>query len=227
VAINLKQMRTTFFVLAASVAIIATSCKRDPGHGFPIPEVKAAEITSPGAPTIPPAIEKSVREKGQAIAAEAFGVLSSRLGKAIADAGYTNAIEFCSVHGITLTTSVGVTNEVLLRRVTHRPRNPQNRADTNELAIIRQFETELSKGATPIPVVAASKPNSFTYYAPIVLNLPLCVSCHGEPGTDIKPDVLAQIKKTYPADEATGFKLGQLRGLWSVDFKRADFLARP
>ena len=220
-------MKTTFFVLAAGVAIVATSCKREPGHGIPIPEAKAADSSPPVIPAIPPAVESAVREKGQAIAAQAFGVLSSRLGKAIADAGYTNAIEFCSVHGITLTTSVGVTNEVLLRRVTHRPRNPQNRADTNELAIIRQFETELSKGATPSPVVAANKPGSFTYYAPIVLNLPLCMSCHGEPGTDIKPDTLAQIQKAYPADGATGFKLGQLRGLWSIDFQRSDFVTRP
>jgi hypothetical protein len=220
-------MKTTFAVFVVGVAMVATSCKRDPGHGFPIPEAKAAESNSAVAPIIPPAIEKSVREKGQAIAAQAFGVLSSRLGQAIADAGYTNAIEFCSVHGITVTASVGVTNEVVLRRVSHRPRNAQNRADTNELAIIRQFETELSKGATPIPVVAANKPDSFTYYAPIVLNLPLCLSCHGQPRTEITPDVLAQIKKTYPADEATGFKLGQLRGLWSIDFKRSDFISRP
>jgi uncharacterized protein DUF3365 len=64
---------------------------------------------------------------------------------------------------------------------------------------------------------------SFTYYAPIVLNLPVCLSCHGEPGSDIKPGVLDQIKKTYPADEATGFKLGQLleRGLQTFGFRRA------
>jgi len=52
------------------------------------------------------------------------------------------------------------------------------------------------------------------------------LSCHGAPGTDIKPEVYAQIKKTYPADEGIGFKQGQLRGLWSVDFKRSDFI-RP
>ena len=59
----------------------------------------------------------------------------------------------------------------------------------------------------------------------IVLSLQFCLSCHGQPGTDIKPEVLAQIKTTYPADTATGFKLGQVRGLWSVDFKRSDFAA--
>ncbi len=218
---------TTFFIFVVSLTVAATSCKRDPGHGFPIPEAKAADLKPAVAPVIPPAIESSVREKGEAIAAQPFGVLNSRLGKAIADAGLTNAVEFCSVHGITFTTSVGVTNQVVLRRVTHRPRNPQNRADTNELAVIRQFEAELSKGATPKPIVAANKPDSFTYYAPIVLKLPLCLRCHGEPGADIKPDVLGQIKKTYPADEATGFKLGQLRGLWSVDFKRSDFVMPP
>ncbi len=222
-------MSTTFFLFVVSVALGVSllSCKRDPGHGFPIPEVKAADTSSPLTPAIPPAIETRVREKGQAITAQAFGVLSSRLGKAISDAGLTNAVEFCSVHGITFTTSVGVTNQVVLRRVTHQPRNPQNRADTNELAIIRRFQAELSKGVTPKPEISANKADSFTYYAPIVLNLPLCLSCHGQPGTDIKPDVLAQIKKTYPADKATGFKQGQVRGLWSVEFKRSDFVARP
>jgi hypothetical protein len=218
-------MKTASFVLIAGMAILAASCKRDPG--LPVPETKASETSPPEPPAISPAVENRVREKGQAIAAQAFGALSSQLGKAIADAGYTNAIEFCSVHGITLTSSVGVTNEVVLRRVTHRARNPQNRADTNELAIIRQFEAELNRGTAPKPVVAANKPDFFTYYAPIVLNLPLCLSCHGEPGTDIQPDVLAQIKETYPADQATGFKQGQVRGLWSVDFKRSDFVEAP
>ena len=218
-------MKTMLPVFMLGVVLLTASCQRDPGHGFPVPEAKAADLNPPVEPALPPAIEKNVHEKGQAIAAQAFGVLSSRLDKAIADAGYTNAIEFCSVHGIALTSAVGVTNKVVLRRVTHRTRNVENRADTNELALIRHFESELSKGATPKPVVSANKPGLFTYYSPIVLSLQFCLSCHGQPGTDIKPEVLAQIKTTYPADTATGFKLGQVRGLWSVDFKRSDFAA--
>lgn len=215
-------------LVVACLAVGSASCKRDPGLDPPVPADPAAGSNPQGASAIPPAIENRVREKGQAIAAQAFGVLSSRLGKAIGEAGFTNAIEFCSVHGITLTASVGVTNEVVLRRVTHRPRNPQNRADTNELAFIRQFEADLANGRTLAPIVATNRPGYFTYYAPIVLNLPLCLSCHGQPGVDIKPDVLAKIKQTYPADEATGFKQAQLRGLWSIDFKRSDFIgAQP
>ena len=220
-------MKTTVQMLMLGLVLAAASCKRAPEPEFPVPQTEAAEVKSPVTTTIPPTVETAVREKGQAIAAQAFGVLSSRLGKAIADAGLTNAIQFCSVHGITLTTAVGVTNEVVLRRVTHRPRNTQNRADTNELELIRYFESELNKGATPQPAIGTNRTGFYTYYAPIVLTLPLCLNCHGQPGQDIQPEVLAQLKATYPADEATGFKLGQLRGLWSVDFKQSDFNVSP
>jgi len=221
-------MKTPTLLVTVALALAATSCKPNPTPPIPVPEARAADpIPTPPPAAIPIAIASRLLEQGQAISAQAFGALSTRLGKAIAGAGYTHAIEFCSVHGIPLTTSVGVTNRVTLRRVTHRPRNPGNRADTNELAILQQYQRELAQGSKPKPVITAHKPDAYTYYAPIVLNLPLCLNCHGEAGTDIKPEVLAQIRKTYPADEATGFKSGDLRGLWSIDFPRADFVERP
>lgn len=209
------------------VAWAAVSCRRGPEPEFPIPRAKAAGVEATVTTVTSPEVESAVREKGRAIAAQAFGVLSSRLGKAIADAGLTNAIQFCSVHGITLTSAVGVTNEVVLRRVTHRPRNGQNRADTNELELIRYFENELNKGKTPEPIIATNRTGFYTFYAPILVSVPLCLSCHGQPGRDIQPEVLEQLKISYPRDEATGFSLGQVRGLWSVDFRRTDFDVSP
>lgn len=215
-------MKTSLRVLAVTLSLLSTSCdrRREPYQPL-VPNANAAELAA--TPAVSPALEKAVRERGDRLATEAFGVLSFRLGRAIADAGLTNAIEFCSVHGIASTEAVGETNHVTLRRVTHRPRNPQNRADTNETALIRRFESELSAGQTPGPVVTANVPGTVTYYAPIVLKLPLCLTCHGQPETDIKPEVLAQIRKSYPADEAKGFALGQVRGLWRVDFQRSVF----
>jgi hypothetical protein len=35
------------------------------------------------------------------------------------------------------------------------------------------------------------------------------------------------IRRLYPADAATGFKLGDLRGLWRVDFRRSALEHRP
>ncbi len=51
-----------------------------------------------------------------------------------------------------------------------------------------------------------------------MLGNPLCLQCHGTPNQDIAPETLAAIQKLYPGDKATGFKLGDLRGLWRVTF---------
>ena len=41
----------------------------------------------------------------------------------------------------------------------------------------------------------------------------MCLTCHG---TDIKADVRAELTRYYPADKATGFRLGELRGAFSL-----------
>ena len=217
-------MKSLFSTTILGLCFLTLSCKRqhEPQH-FPIPQANAADlgVASPSGITL--SVENMVLEKGQVIAAQAFGVLSSQLGKAVAQAGLTNAITFCSVHGIAITSSVGVTNQVELRRVTQQPRNPQNRADTNELALIQRFQAQLAGGVSPKPIVTTNRGGHLTCYAPIVLKLPLCLSCHGQPGADINADVMDLLKQNYPQDEATGFRMGQLRGLWRVDFKRSDF----
>ncbi len=164
-------------------------------------------------------VETLARERGKAIAAQAFGVLSSNLTTALSQGGVSNAVQFCSVEALPLTTSVADTNQVTLRRVSHKVRNPKNKADTAELAVLEAFRVGLVEGKTPAPLVRTNASGGATFFAPIVLNNPLCLNCHGQPGIDIKPEHLAILQRLYPKDEATGFKLGDLRGLWRIDFK--------
>ena len=41
----------------------------------------------------------------------------------------------------------------------------------------------------------------------------LCLTCHGE---TLAPELAAAIAREYPNDQATGFKLGELRGAFRV-----------
>lgn len=173
--------------------------------------------TTPGAP---PDVATLARERGQAITAQAFGVLSSNLTAALSQGGVSNALQFCSVEALPLTASVVDTNQVTVRRASHKARNPKNQADAAELAILDAFRASLSPGKTATPLVRTNASGGATFFAPIVLNNPLCLNCHGQPGTDIKPENLALIQKLYPKDEATGFKFGELRGLWRIDFSQ-------
>lgn len=155
---------------------------------------------------------------GKELIQQAGGLLSSNLLAAITRGGPTNALEFCSLHALTLTRSVGTNQPVTIRRVTHRPRNPANRAQADELAVLEKFRALLKPGQVPGPLLTTNAAGTVSFFAPIVLNNPLCLNCHGQPRTEVQPATLAAVRRLYPQDQATGFKLGDLRGLWRVDF---------
>lgn len=158
--------------------------------------------------------------RGRQVAEAAFKELSGNLQQAIAKGGFTNAIEFCSAKAMPLTLAVAQKEGVKLARVSHRPRNPINAADAHEQALIKSFQ-ELSVGAAaPKPVVEPGPDGGTIFYAPIVITNPLCLNCHGEPAKEIAADTLAAISKRYPKDQATGFKMNDVRGLWRIEFPK-------
>lgn len=158
---------------------------------------------------------------GKSITAEAFALLSKNLAEAIAKDGVPGAIGFCSEKALPLTSSVGADSGATLRRVSHKARNPKNNADAAELEILTAYRETMNAGKPPEPQLRKQADGTETYFAPIVLANPLCLKCHGAPGKDIDADTLAALRKLYPQDEATGFQLGELRGMWRVDFRPA------
>jgi len=50
---------------------------------------------------------------------------------------------------------------------------------------------------------------------PIVVSQPLCLQCHGTDET-VAADTRAAIRKLYPEDQAPGYQLNDLRGIWQV-----------
>jgi hypothetical protein len=172
-----------------------------------------------GAETSAPvSSEVALKQRATAIAKEAFSELSSNLLAAMARSGLKEALPYCSDKAIPITKGVAARNDVGLSRVTHKPRNPANKASAAELALLRQFQSELAAKRSPAPVLVTNSPPSAAVYVPIVISTPLCLSCHGKPGTEISADLHTVIRRLYPDDQATGFAMDDLRGLWRVDF---------
>lgn len=163
------------------------------------------------APT-DPAVE------GPKIIAEAFAKLSGALGKAIGDSGPAGALSVCSEKAPQIAKEVAAAHGVTLRRATNKQRNPKNAADDVEKAALEIFAAALAKREAPMSKTITNVDGSTSFIAPIVLGNPLCLQCHGTPGKDIAPETLAAIKKLYPNDKATGYQLGDLRGLWRITF---------
>ena len=68
------------------------------------------------------------------------------------------------------------------------------------------------------PRVLSLANNRKGYVEPITIK-PLCLACHGD---NLAPDVATQIRVMYPEDEATGFKLDDLRGVYWVEYPAAE-----
>lgn len=202
-----------------AVLVAMAGCGPQPAE----PEAPADTASHPAdLPSAPPDLEllkSAALARGRPIVQEAFTVLSNELGAALQAGGMSNALGLCSVKALPLTRLVGDTHHVTLRRVTHKPRNPANRADADEQHLLDCFQEMLSAGTTDLqPVVLTPSTNRISFCAPIVINNPLCLSCHGVPGESLLPEAATLMKQLYPNDEATGFRMGDLRGMWRVDF---------
>jgi len=170
------------------------------------------------APTPAPEPAPAPAEAGPRIVAEAFGRLSTALGEAIAKQGAAGALSVCSEQAPAIAADLGKAHGITLRRATEKPRNPKNAADPTERDILAGFAKAL-KDKQPLQSKTVTQADGrTTYFAPIVIPAPLCLQCHGTPGRDIAPATRQALQKLYPTDQATGYKTGDLRGVWSVTF---------
>jgi hypothetical protein len=160
--------------------------------------------------------------EGPKVIADAFGKLSAALAESVSKNGAAAALSVCSERAPQIAKEVAEAYGVKLRRATEKPRNPKGAADETEKAMLAAFAEALAKKEAPKPQIVTNADGSQTFFAPIVLGNPLCLQCHGEVGRDVTPETLAAIQKRYPEDKATGYKLGDLRGLWRVTFPRQE-----
>jgi ABC-type glycerol-3-phosphate transport system substrate-binding protein len=155
-------------------------------------------------------------KKGSLIAQQTFKKLSSQLKQTIEEKGPAGAIGFCNITAIPLTDEISTKNKATIKRATDKPRNPVNLANDEEIMIIERMKTEMAAGNQPMPVVQKDADGNPHFYAPIILK-GLCLQCHGN-DSDITADTKEKIKTLYPDDKATGYKTGELRGIWSITF---------
>ncbi len=155
----------------------------------------------------------STHETGPARGAELLGPLKMNLKLALMagmQKGPVNAISVCKDQAPAIADSLAV-DGVQIGRTSHRLRNPANSAPEWVDPVLRAYLEEESDRA---PRVVSLANNREGYVEPITIK-PLCLACHGE---TLAPDVAAQIEMMYPEDEATGFKVDELRGVYWVEY---------
>ncbi len=155
-------------------------------------------------------------ERAKAAAQESFSRLSAELKAAIETGGTASAIAVCSERAPGVLSEVAAETGFTITRISDKPRNPDHAAVGSDLAAIDYFRKGLTGDGPNDPQVASHPDGSKTVRLPIVIGLPLCLQCHGS-DAEIAPQTRAAIVAAYPDDQATGYQLGDLRGIWRID----------
>jgi len=163
-------------------------------------------------------LKAEYRNKGLEITAHAFQTLSAELQGAMKSGGVVHAIKYCHLQASPLIDSLSKLNDLQIKRTSHKIRNTENTAEPREMDIIESYLKMSRDQKLPEPKVDVGTDRIY-YYAPIIV-IDKCLRCHGQKDLDISKEDYAVILNHYPKDRAHGFKVGELRGIWSLQFNR-------
>ncbi len=124
--------------------------------------------------------------------------------------GPVDAISVCSEQAPAIARSLSV-DGVAMGRSSHRLRNPDNAAPDWVAKLIDAYLAADEERAPRAVMLADGRVG----YVEAIEVAPPCVVCHGEA---LAPDIAAEIKEHYPQDRATGFTVGDFRGVFWVEF---------
>jgi nitrate reductase cytochrome c-type subunit len=162
----------------------------------------------------------NLTDAGLEYAQTAKTTLGKNLMRAIQEKGTTGAIEFCKTEAIKLTDSISLMKNAIIKRVSDKPRNPENAANEEELGYIKYYKKLIAAGTEPKPITKTEK-GEVNFYYPITTNA-MCLQCHGKPKAQIQPETLTTLKNLYPTDKAVGYDSNEVRGIWAINFEEGS-----
>ncbi len=173
--------------------------------------------TAPEVPSVAPAVAAATKAPSanptEAVALRAQAALlpfkkelQETLTKALAD-GPSAAVSVCADLAPKLAERAS-SEQVTVGRSALRLRNPDN-APRAWLSPLMEELSRLPSAEGQHRVVPLE--GGRHGYAEAIVLTPPCVLCHGK---SLEPELAAQIAARYPSDQATGFEVGELRGVF-------------
>lgn len=136
--------------------------------------------------------------------------LQAALQSSMQAGGPVAAIEVCQLQAPAI--AAGLSEEGWsVGRTSERLRNPANKPSPELAALLAEYGANTDLPAKALALDDGSK----LYVAPIKVGQ-VCLNCHG---MDLKPEVQQQLSVLYPEDQATGYRLGDFRGLFWVRYQ--------
>jgi hypothetical protein len=143
--------------------------------------------------------------------------LGGKLKEVMGTQGPVEAVSVCKQIAPQIANDLSKQTGWQVGRVGTRARNAQTGvADAWQIKALAQFDQRIQQGEKPdtmefAEVVTAPSGKHELRYAKAIALQPMCVTCHGS-AESIPDGVKARLQAEYPHDQATGYKVGDLRG---------------
>jgi hypothetical protein len=146
--------------------------------------------------------------------------LGSKLQAAMKEGGPGAAIGVCTTAAPSIASELSRQGGVRVTRVSLKVRNPLlGTPDAWEQGVLQSFDARLAKGEAPDKLEFAERvvepTGTYLRYMKALPVQAVCLNCHGDTA-NFAPDIRERLARDYPADRATGYSMGQIRGAVSV-----------
>ena len=182
--------------------------------------VATASCSQTQKQTVPRAVDAQTLTQTRDVASQLVTRLGARLKQEIASNGPASAVDVCQIAAPEIAEDLSKQQGWQVGRVGTRVRNQNNQPNTWQQAALTQFGERAAKGEKfdtmeTYNIVQLQGQNVMRYAKAIAVQ-PMCVTCHGK-AEQIPPDVKARLQEKYPADQAIGYVVGELRGALVIE----------
>jgi len=154
----------------------------------------------------------------RAVVEEFAASLQAELKGAIDANGPVAAIGLCNEKAPQIQSRHAAGEKWTLGRTSLKLRNPANAPNAWEQTILQSFEERKAAGEDPANIdhaaIVMRDGKRVIQYMKAIPTRELCLNCHG--GAEVKPEVAAKLAEFYPGDKARGFKVGDIRGAFTI-----------
>ena len=145
-----------------------------------------------------------------------FTELKGELQSAIKEGGPAHAIGVCQEVAPSIAGEMSEKSGWAVGRTALKVRNPRNTPSVRERAVLMEFKQRHAEGESfktmESATVVEEGDRRYLHYMKAIPTQEVCLACHG---SNVKKPVQEAIAAQYPADAATGFKQGELRGAFT------------
>jgi cytochrome c553 len=175
-----------------------------------------ASLLPLGAAIADEAMEANINE-GKGIIKAFAGDLKDELKKGMKEGGPAKALQVCNTVAPHIAEAHSQMSLWNVARTSLKVRSTDNAPDAWETAVMKEFESRKAAGEDPMKLLKAEvveeQGRKVFRMMKAIPTAEVCTKCHG---SEIDPKLEAKLNELYPEDKARGYKVGDLRGAFTL-----------